>query len=270
MITIERKLLSTDLSYRVAFNRDFLEFTDDDAKVLHYSAPLILPVRVSRAAPGAEYERWQAFTIISSSGVTRKRKAEVFLKRNVGFEGDLAESLEALTVDDPQMKMRKQFLSYWCAKILTADFNDPKFWEYLDKVGIMHTGMPGFKHRANKEPLKVDLQALSLTLGWVVDVVLTIVLGFPKSVLSTGQKTAVCRAFNKIIWIQQDLFARHYTRTDEEAEANLKKNMEAAEDEAKSEEEYKLERTKKHKELEEIEEARKAMEATSLLPDVKV
>ena len=42
---------------------------------------------------------------------------EVFLKRNVGFEGDLAESLDALTVDDPQMKFRKQFLSYWCAKV---------------------------------------------------------------------------------------------------------------------------------------------------------
>lgn len=70
----------------------------------------------------------------------------MFLKRNVGFEGDIATSLDALTVDDPQMVFRKQFLRNWvskvgsrcdfpqgkvltysstCAQILTADFDDP-------------------------------------------------------------------------------------------------------------------------------------------------
>lgn len=66
----------------------------------------------------------------------------------------------------------------WAAKVFISDYNDPKTWECtcvpflvrtqahldvadLDKVGVMHTGLPGFKHRENKEPLNVDLQACS-------------------------------------------------------------------------------------------------------------
>ncbi|KAM0748005.1 hypothetical protein T439DRAFT_305175 [Meredithblackwellia eburnea MCA 4105] len=211
MITIERDKLQKDLQYRVAFDRDFLEFNEEDGKALNGAAPLILPVVMDIVDGVYDHLFEWSYT------------KEIFLKRNAGFEGDLTKSLEELSVDDEQMKFRKQFLSYWCAKLLTADFNDPAFWEYLDKVGIMHTGAPSFKHRVNKEPLKVDLQALSLTLGWVMDVVITIVLNFPRGVISRTQQAAVVRAFNKLIWIQQDLFARHYTRTDEEAEAHLQK-----------------------------------------------
>ena len=45
---IDRARLATDLEYRVAFSRDFIEFTADDVTVLHGVAPLMLPVR-SRA-----------------------------------------------------------------------------------------------------------------------------------------------------------------------------------------------------------------------------
>lgn len=65
------------------------------------------------------------------------------------------------------------------------------------------SSQPGFAHRENKEPLFIDLQALSLTLGWVTDVVLTIVMSFPRTTLSTSKKMAVLRAFNKVVWIQQ-------------------------------------------------------------------
>mgnify|MGYP001593420030 CR=1 FL=1 len=39
---------------------------------------------------------------------------------------------------------------------------------------------------------------VSLTLGWVVDVVLSIVLSLPELVLSGSDKAALARAFNKI------------------------------------------------------------------------
>lgn len=42
--TIDRARLNTDLAYRVAFSRDFIEFTSDDQEILHKAAPLILPV----------------------------------------------------------------------------------------------------------------------------------------------------------------------------------------------------------------------------------
>jgi len=44
MQTIDRARLNTDLAYRVAFSRDFIEFTVDDQEILHKAAPLILPV----------------------------------------------------------------------------------------------------------------------------------------------------------------------------------------------------------------------------------
>ncbi len=87
----------------------------------------------------------------------------------------------------------------------------------------MHTGLPGFKHRAAKQPLHVDLYACTLLLGWVVDQVLAIVAGIPDKTVPVEGKFALSRAFSKLMWIQQDLFQRHYTRTDEEAAAYLDK-----------------------------------------------
>lgn len=51
---------------------------------------------------------------------------------------------------------------------------------------------------------------------------------FPKDVLSAARKTAVLQAFNKLFFLQQDLFQRHYVRTDEEAATHLAKVQEAA------------------------------------------
>lgn len=87
----------------------------------------------------------------------------------------------------------------------------------------MHTGQPSFKHRAAKQPLHVDLYACTLLLGWVVDQVLAIVEGIPDETVDARAKFALARAFSKVMWIQQDLFQRHYTRTDEEAAAFLEK-----------------------------------------------
>ncbi|KAI5476297.1 hypothetical protein MNV49_007868 [Pseudohyphozyma bogoriensis] len=197
-------------------------------------------------------------------------KQTFLVSRDTGYEGDLADSLAKLTVDSEQMKYRKHFLSFWAARILTARYEDMKTFEYLDKVGIMHIGMSAFKHREKKAPLKVDLHVLSLTLGWVMDVVISIVMAFPRSVLGTSAKTDFMRAFNKIMWIQQDLFARHYTRTDEEAEVHLAKLL-AEEEEAKKEAAEEAERAKaaKAKALEE-EEKISAQEAAAELPEVKV
>jgi len=136
----------------------------------------------------------------------------------------------------------------------------------MDRVGVMHTGQPAFKHRLNKQPLHVDLHALTLTLGWVTDVVITIVMEFPKNVLSTAKKAAVLKAFNKLLWIQQDLFQRHYVRTDEEAAANLAKVRDKAHADLLAEKvgEVKL------KTPGEIKEEAEAKEAAEELPELEV
>lgn len=256
VLDIDRARLQTDLQYRVAFDRDFVEFTEDDAKALHGAAPFILPV-VTDVVDGV-YEHLFEWSVTKVT----------FLERNHGFEGDLADSMENLTVEDPQMKFRKQFLSYWCAKIMTSNFDDPKIWEYLDMVGIMHIGANAFKHRAGKDPLKVDVHFLSLTLAWVTDVIISIVMEFPRSVLSTHRKSAIIRAFNKIMWIQNDLFQRHYTRTDEEAELHLVKVLNNEKEAIKMEATKFAEVRAEAERLRELKEKREAQEAVKAMPEV--
>ncbi|ORY79343.1 Protoglobin-domain-containing protein [Leucosporidium creatinivorum] len=255
MIPIDRARLS-ELAYRVDFDRQFIEFTKEDASTLNAAAPLLLPI-ITDIVEGL-YEHLFEWSYTK----------EPFTHRNTGFEGDL-KSIDDLSLDDPQMLLRKKMMTMWTAKILTSDYEDPKTFEYMDKVGVMHTGVrsfgrqPGFAHRENKEPLFIDLQALSLTLGWVTDVVLTIVMSFPRTTLSTSKKMAVLRAFNKVVWIQQDLFARHYTRTDEEAAVNLARiNAEKASEQEK-------ERIAKEEEEEAVED-KLAQLAVKDLPDVSL
>ncbi|KAJ8296042.1 hypothetical protein OF846_001364 [Rhodotorula toruloides] len=115
----------------------------------------------------------------------------VFLAREEGFEGDLASRMEDLTLEHPQMKLRKKFLTMWLAKQLT------------------------------------------LTLAWINDTVTSIVMQMPREELSSKRKMRILRAFGKIVWFQQDLFQRHFVRSDEEARADLEK-WRAREEEVKA------------------------------------
>ena len=50
---------------------------------------------------------------------------------------------------------------------------------------------------------------LGLLLGYVEEVVVGAVMGMEE--VDLGTKGAVIRAWNKVLWMQNDLFARHYT-----------------------------------------------------------
>lgn len=66
----------------------------------------------------------------------------------------------------------------------------------------MHTGMEGqkaFKHRANKDPLSVDLHALSLLLAWVSNIIIKIVLEIPEATVPMDAKIKLVCAVNKIM-----------------------------------------------------------------------
>ena len=95
-----------------------------------------------------------------------------------------------------------QFLTTWALKVFTADYSLPSTWEYLDKVGLMHTGQSaGFKHRETKPALFVDLLACSLLLGWVETVLISAVLPIEEEVLPLEAKTKVLGAVNKILCV---------------------------------------------------------------------
>lgn len=97
--------------------------------------------------------------------------------------------------------LSRQFLTTWATKLFTADYREQSTWEYFDRVGLMHTGVAGFKHREKKAPLFVDLLACSLLLGWVETVLVNAVLPIDDDTLSLEMKTKVLTAVNKVLCV---------------------------------------------------------------------
>jgi len=185
-----------DLAYRVDYLREFIEFTADDCAAISAAAPVVAPL--VPAVVDAVYTKLLSFDITAKS----------FVPRQTGYEGKAPTSVGELNHEHPQIKFRKDFLARYLVKLVTMDYAKPESWEYLDKVGLMHTGQAGFKHREKKPALRVELIHCVALMGYVEDILLDAVLSHPDLDLAT--KAAVLRAFNKLLWIQTDLFARHY------------------------------------------------------------
>lgn len=143
------------LPSRVAYARLFVNFTADDAAALHASKPYLAPLVPT--VVDAVYTKLFEFTITS----------QAFVPRQTGYAGEVPESVKDLNLDHPQIKFRKDFLAGYIAKLVTMDYADNKAWEYLDKVGRMHTGVEdsGFRHRAKKPGLRVEYMHCALLLG---------------------------------------------------------------------------------------------------------
>ena len=76
----------------------------------------------------AVYEKLLSF------GITAKE----FVPHQTGYTGIATGSIEELT----NLKFHKDFLAGFLVKLVSIDYEKWKSWEYLDKVGLMHTG-PG-------------------------------------------------------------------------------------------------------------------------------
>jgi hypothetical protein len=82
------------------------------------------------------------------------------------------------------------------------------FWRYLDKVGMMHVG------QGRTHPLHVEYVHIGVTLGFIQDVLIEAILCHPR--LKMERKVALVKALAKVIWIQNDLFAKWYVRDGDE------------------------------------------------------
>lgn len=187
-----------DLPARIQYMSSFLELTEADAAALTSAAPLIAPL--VPAVLDAVYTKLLSFDIT----------AQAFVPKNTDFEGETVKSVQELTLDHPQILMRKDFLKNYLVKLVTTSDLSPTspFWKYLDNVGIMHTGQPGFKHRESRPDLRVEYIHMGVLLGHVISIVVGAVMDMDD--VPNPSKKAVILALNKILWIQNDLFAKHY------------------------------------------------------------
>ncbi|KAH8151410.1 uncharacterized protein LAJ45_04614 [Morchella importuna] len=145
---------------------------------------------------------------------------KVIRPRQTGYEGEAPTAVEDLSLEHPQIKFRMSFLKGYLVKLVTMDYDQASTWEYLDKVALMHTGVAGFAHRAKKPGLRVEYIHMALLLAYVIDVLLGAVIEHPD--LDDKTKSAVLRAFNKVLWIQNDLFSRHYIPSEDSPSKSTK------------------------------------------------
>lgn len=187
-----------ELPARVAYLSSFLELSESDGEALLAAKPLVAPLIPT------------ILDLVYSKLLSYDITAQSFVPKNTGYEGETVKTVQELTLESPQIAYRKDFLKNYLVKLVTTSDLSPtsKFWTYLDNVGVMHTGKPGFKHREKRPDLRVEYIHCGALLGYVVDIVIGAVMGMTE--IDTEMKCRVLKALNKVVWIQNDLFARHY------------------------------------------------------------
>ncbi|KAK1953513.1 hypothetical protein LY78DRAFT_697824 [Colletotrichum sublineola] len=185
---IDREGLYTDLEARIRYLHSFLDFSSKDIEALTSGAKYVKAL--IPAVVNIVYHKLLQYDIT----------ARAFTTRSTSFEGPMDDVPDD---DSPQILHRKMFLRAYLAK-LCSDPSRMEFWEYLDKVGMMHVGL-GRKH-----PLHVEYIHLGACLSFIQDVMTEAVLSHPR--LPMQRKIGLVKALGKVIWIQNDLMAKWHVR----------------------------------------------------------
>ncbi|RVD82508.1 uncharacterized protein DFL_006932 [Arthrobotrys flagrans] len=181
---IDRTELYTSLPVRIQFLHSFLEFGPEDV------AALIAGQKYVKALIPA------IVNIVYKKLLKYDITARVFTTRNSRDEGPVS---TWATEDSAQIMHRKMFLRWYLTK-LNSDCTRMEYWEYLDKVGLMHVG------KGRKNPLHVEYVFLGVCLGFIQDAMFEAILSHPR--LELYRKIALIKALGKVIWIQNDLMER--------------------------------------------------------------
>lgn len=87
-----------DLPSRIAYLSSFLNLTPEDGAALLAAKPLVAPLIPSILT--AVYEKLLSYDIT----------AQVFVLKNTDYEGETVGSVQELTLEHPQIALRKDFL----------------------------------------------------------------------------------------------------------------------------------------------------------------
>lgn len=185
---IDEPRLESDLEYRFGYLAEFMGFGESDIKAIHEAAAVLAPV--VPALVDAVYVKLFGYD------ATKRH----FVPRQSGFEGAVPVDLASLTLDHEMIAFRKQHLTRYLVTLVTRPY-DGGMVGYLDMVGKIHTAKAGSKE------LVVPLVQMNALMGFVADAITSTILGFN---LPRAQEVATLRAFNKLLWIQNDLITRHY------------------------------------------------------------
>ncbi|KAI1338785.1 Protoglobin-domain-containing protein [Xylariaceae sp. FL0016] len=189
---IDRRELYTNLETRVQYLHSFLDFSSRDIEALISGAKYIkalIPALVNIV-----YHKLLQYDITARAFETRSTSYEGPVDPNLGDES-------------PQILHRKMFLRAYLNK-LCSDPSTMEFWYYLDKVGMMHVG------QGRQHPLHIEYVHIGACLSFIQDTLTEALLSHPR--LKMDKKIALVKALGKVIWIQNDLFAKWYVRDGDE------------------------------------------------------
>ena len=188
MRQIDEARLESDLGYRFAYLCEFVGLTAQDVGHIHAAAAALAP-RVP-ALVDAVYEKLHTYD------ATWRH----FVPRQHGYDGPVPAGVAELGMDHPLITYRKEHLARYLAALVTRPY-DGKMVEYLDMVGKIHTS------RAGSAEIEVPLVQMNALLGFVADALTATILGLG---LPRQREVQTLRAFNKLLWLQNDLIVRHY------------------------------------------------------------
>ncbi len=189
MQAIDESRLETDLQYRYEFLAEFIGFGSDDVGLIQAFAPHLGP-RIGELVD-ATYTKL----------LTYDATARHFVPRQHGYEGDTPQNLAELSANHPQIQFRKDHLNRYFMQLIGRTY-DAKMVVYLDMVGKIHTP------RSGSRQIDVPLVQMNVLMGFLSDVLIEFI---SNSSLPSDSSLRTIRAFNKLLWIQNDLITRHYT-----------------------------------------------------------
>lgn len=188
MKTIDEARLDTDSQYRYEYLAEFIGFGAADAALIQAFAPHIGP-RIGELVE-------KTYTKLLGYDATARH----FVPRQHGYGGDVPEGVADLTASHPQIRFRKDHLNRYFMQLIGRSY-DAKMVQYLDMVGKMHTPHAGSK------AILVPLVQMNALMGLLSDAIMEAIAESP---LDSAKRLQTQRAFNKLLWIQNDFITRHY------------------------------------------------------------
>jgi hypothetical protein len=185
---VDEARLESDVAYRFGYLTEFMGFSEDDVAAIHGAAPML--ATLVPALVDAVYDK------LHSYDATWRH----FVPRQQGYDGPLPANLDALGMDHDLIRFRKQHLTRYLVNLVTRPY-DGKMVAYLDMVGKMHTP------KAGSDAVDVPLVQMNALMGFVADALNAAILGLN---LDRAHEGCTLRAFNKLLWLQNDLINRHY------------------------------------------------------------
>jgi hypothetical protein len=190
MKTVDEQRLEADTAYRHEFVTEFVGFTAEDVKAIHGSVAHLagrIPALVERT-----YEKLLAYDAT----------ARHFVPRQHGYDGKTPDNVADLVANHAQIQFRKDHLLRYLMHLIGHAY-DAKMVMYLDMVGKIHTPLAG-----NRE-IQVPLVQMNAFMGMLSDMLIEAILELN---LPAEQLHRTLRAFNKLLWVQNDAIVRHYAK----------------------------------------------------------